>query len=30
MKKMKTDEINQMVITRYGEFAEKGGNPEDC
>jgi hypothetical protein len=30
MKKMKTEEIRQTVMTRYGNFAETGGNPESC
>ena len=30
VKKMITDEINQMVMTRYGKFAETGGNLEAC
>jgi hypothetical protein len=29
-KEMKTEEIRQMVKTRYGKFAETGGNKESC
>jgi hypothetical protein len=29
-KKMITDEIKQTVMTRYGEFAETGGNQDSC
>jgi hypothetical protein len=28
--KMKTEEIKQTVKTRYGKFAETGGNKEAC
>jgi len=27
---MITDEIKQVVKTRYGKFAETGGKPEPC
>ena len=27
---MITDDIKQVVKTRYGRFAEAGGNPESC
>ena len=27
---MRTDEIKQVVNTRYGKFAETGGKPEAC
>jgi hypothetical protein len=30
MKKMIAEEIRQAIMTRYGNFAETGGNPESC
>jgi len=27
---MRTDEIKEVVKTRYGKFAETGGKPEAC
>jgi hypothetical protein len=30
MRTMRTDEIKQVVKTRYGKFAETGGKPEAC
>jgi hypothetical protein len=29
-KEMKTEEIRQIVKTRYGKFAETGGTKESC
>jgi hypothetical protein len=29
-RKMLTEEIRQTVMTRYGNFAETGGNKESC
>jgi len=30
MKKMLAEEIRRVVMTRYGNFAETGGNQESC
>lgn len=30
VRKMKTDEIKEVVKTRYGKFAETGGHKEPC
>ena len=27
---MRTDQIKQMVMSRYGQFAETGGRQEEC
>jgi len=27
---MKTEEIKQLVASRYGQFAETGGKQEEC
>jgi hypothetical protein len=30
VRNMRTDEIKQVVKSRYGKFAETGGKPEAC